>query len=201
MKKSNKLKILAAGDIHGDSRAVKLLSEKAKRENVDLVILTGDLTGVIETKNLIKPFKDNKQKVLLLHGNHEDLATINFLSDLYNIKNIDGYALKYKDIGIFGAGGAVDFNVTEKELFNALKKGNKYLKNIEKKVMITHMHPSGSKSEFSGFSGSKAIRKAINEFHPDILIHSHIHEGEGIEGKIGKTRVINVGRKGKIIEI
>lgn len=201
MKKSNKLKILAAGDIHGDSKLVKKLAEKAKKEKVDFVILAGDIMGIVETKNLIKPFKDAKQKVLLIHGNHEDLATIDFLSDLYNVKNIDGYALKYKDVGIFGAGGAVDFNTTEKELFNTLKKANKYLKNTNKKLMITHMHPKGSKSEFSGFEGSKAIKKAIQEFHPDILIHSHIHEAAGIEGKIGKTKVINVGRKGKIIEL
>jgi Icc-related predicted phosphoesterase len=63
------------------------------------------------------------------------------------------------------------------------------------------MHPLGSKSEFSGFKGSKSIKKAIHEFNPDILLHSHIHEAAGIEGKIGKTKVINVGRKGKIIEL
>jgi len=201
MKKSNKLKILAAGDIHGDSKLAKKLAEKAKKENVDLVILTGDIMGFIDAKNLVKPFKDAKQKVLLLHGNHEDAADVDFLAQLYNAKNLNAYSLKYKDVGIFGAGGAVGFNASEKDIFDALKKGNKYLKDMNKKIMVTHMHPAGSKSEFSGFEGSKGIRKAIKEFHPDILIHSHIHEAEGIEGKIGKTRVINVGRKGKIIEL
>ena len=41
----------------------------------------------------------------------------------------------------------------------------------------------------------------VEKFKPDFLIHSHIHEAEGLEEKIGKTRVINVGRKGKIIEL
>ena len=67
--------------------------------------------------------------------------------------------------------------------------------------MVTHMHAAGTGSEFSGIEGSKGIRKAIEEFKPDFLIHSHIHEGEGIEEKIGKTKVINVGRKGKVLEI
>jgi hypothetical protein len=201
MKTQNKLKILAAGDIHGDSKLAKKLAEKAKKENVDFVVIAGDITGVLDTKNLIKPFKDEKLKVLLLHGNHEDFATTDFLAKLYNIKNIDGYSLKYKNVGIFGAGGAIGFNATEKDIFETLKKGDKYLKDVGKKIMITHMHPAGSKSEFSGFAGSRGIRRAIKEFNPDILIHSHIHEGEGIEGKIGKTRVINVGRKGKIIEL
>ena len=63
------------------------------------------------------------------------------------------------------------------------------------------MHPSPSKSEFSGFPGSKSITKAIKKFKPALLLHGHIHEAGGIEEKIGSTRVINVGRKGKIIEI
>jgi Icc-related predicted phosphoesterase len=67
--------------------------------------------------------------------------------------------------------------------------------------MITHMHPSESLSEFSGFPGSKSINKAIKEFKPDILIHGHIHEAAGVEEIIGKTKVINVGRDGTIIEI
>ncbi|MEM3405395.1 MAG: metallophosphoesterase [Candidatus Pacearchaeota archaeon] len=201
MKKEKKIKILAAGDIHGGSKLVKKLAEKAKKEDVDLIILTGDILGFIETKNIIKPLKDTNKKILLIHGNHEDIATIDFLSNFYNVKNLHGYALKYKNVGIIGAGGAVNFNTTEKELFETLKKANKYIQNSKKKIIVTHMHPAGSKSEFSGFTGSKAIRKAIEKFQPDILIHSHIHEAEGIEGKIGKTKIINVGRKGKIIEI
>ena len=63
--------------------------------------------------------------------------------------------------------------------------------------MVTHMHAQGTKSEFSGIEGSRSIRRAIEKFQPDFLIHSHIHEAEGIEEKIGKTKVINVGRKGK----
>ena len=63
------------------------------------------------------------------------------------------------------------------------------------------MHPSKSKAEFSGFKGSEGIRKSILTFKPDIIFSGHIHEAEGIEEKIGKTKVINIGRKGKIFEI
>ena len=36
---------------------------------------------------------------------------------------------------------------------------------------------------------------------PDLFLQAHIHEAEGIEEKIGKTRVINVGRRGTVIDI
>lgn len=206
-KKTSKLKILAAGDIHGDSRVTISLAEKAERENVDLVVLCGDLTGFRETNNIIKPFKDKNKKVLLIPGNHESFATVDFLTTLYGIKNIHGYSTKYesdgKEIGIFGAGGAdVGLSaMSENEIFKTLKQAHNGIKGIEKKIMVTHMHPEGSLSEASGFQGSSAIKKAIMEFRPNILLHSNIHETEGVEETIGKTKVINVGPKGKIIEI
>ena len=43
-KPRKKIKILAVGDIHGDVGLVKKLAKKARDENVDLVILAGDLT-------------------------------------------------------------------------------------------------------------------------------------------------------------
>ena len=196
-----KLKILAVGDLHGDSSSAKRLAEKAEKEKVDIVILAGDITSFIETKNFLKPFKDKGKKVLLLHGNHESLETADFLAELYGMRNIHGYSVKYNDVGIFGAGGALEFNISDKDLFDTLKKGNDALSGLHKKIMVTHMHAAGTGSEFSGFEGSKGIRKAVEKFQPDFLIHAHIHEAEGIEEKIGKTTVINVGRKGKILEI
>src|SRR3989344_2282311 len=200
-KSHKKLKILAAGDIHGDSKSTKELAEKAEKENVDLVILAGDVTSPIETKNLLKPFKDKNKKVLLLPGNHDNFATIDFLAELYGMRNIHGYSVKYKDVGIFGAGGALGFDTNERELFETLEKGNSALKGLNKKIMVTHMHSAGTISEISGVKGSLGIRHMIEKFQPDVFIHSHIHETEGIEQKIGKTRIINVGRKGIVIEV
>lgn len=204
--KKQKTKILAAGDLHGDKGLAKKLAEKAKKENVDLVILAGDLTMFdSDTKGIIGPFVKLKKPVLLLHGNHESLATIDFLTEMYgpHAKNLHGYSLIKNDVGIFGAGGA-DFGVspmTESQFFKTLSKAHKGIKNLKKKIMVTHTHPFKSKAEFSGFQGSKGIRKAVREFKPDIMISGHIHEAEGIEEKIGKTKVINVGKKGKVIEI
>jgi len=203
MTEKNKLKILAASDIHGESRIAKALARKAEKENVDLVVLCGDIVGFTETENIIKPFKDKNKRVLIIPGNHDTNATADFLASLYNVKNINGYSARYDNVGFFGAGGA-DIGpgiTTEGELFKTLKKAHSSIKGIEKKVMITHMHPEDSLSEFSGFPGSNSIRKAIHEFKPDILIHGHIHEAAGAEEMIEQTRVINVGKEGTIIEI
>lgn len=201
-----KIKILAASDLHGESRTIKKLANQAEKENVDLVVLCGDLTGFDSSAQIIKPFTDKKKKVLLIPGNHDSFATADFLAQLYGVKNIHGYSVQYEHVGFFGAGGTSDLaffpgTLSEKELLSTLKKAHSGLKGIEKKIMVTHMHPSGSKSEFSGISGSKAITKAIREFKPDFLLHGHIHEASGFEETIGTTKVINVGREGKIIEL
>jgi Icc-related predicted phosphoesterase len=196
-----KFKILAAGDIHGDTKLALRLAERAEKEKVDLVILTGDISGLIETRNLIKPFTDRKEKVVFVPGNWDSPDTADVLSKLYHIKNLENYHVAYGNIGVFGLGSAGMLSLNEKEAFEKLKKNFDKVKNLEKKIMVTHLHAQGTKSELSGFPGSSAIRKAIDKFQPDLFISGHIHELEGIEEKIGKTRVLNVGKKGKIIEI
>ncbi|HLD10470.1 MAG TPA: metallophosphoesterase [Candidatus Nanoarchaeia archaeon] len=201
-----KLKILSAGDIHGDSSAAKKLAILAEKEKVDLVILCGDITNFhLDTQNLIKPFKEKNLKLLLIPGNHDSFATADFLAELYGVKNIHGYSVQYKNVGIFGCGGANigTEQLNEDEIYNTLKKGFTQIKDLKKRVMVTHVHPNKTKMEnLSSFiPGSKGVKKAIDNFKPDILLCSHIHEAEGLEEKIGKTRVIHVGRQGKIIEI
>jgi len=202
------MRILASGDIHGDTNLAERLAKRAEDEKVDLVILCGDLTNFeSSTKNIVGPFRKRGKKVLLIPGNHESVATADFLAEVYGASNIHGYSVVYDNVGIFGAGGATNVGpvmpITEDEMFNLLKKGNQKIKDIKTKIMVTHMHPKGSTMEkFSSFvPPSSAIRKAIDEFRPNILLCSHVHEAEGIEEKIGNTLVINVGKKGKIIDV
>ena len=202
----NRIKILAASDLHGDSKLTKRLAARAEKEAVDLVVLCGDLTGFKESKDLIKPFKDKNQKVLLLPGNWDSFATTDFLAQLYGVTNIHGYSAIYEGVGFFGAGSASTAlgprsGISEGELFNTLEKAHSVLKGIEKKVMLTHMHPAGGISEAVGFKGSDSITKAIKKFKPDLLLHGHMHETFGTEDKIDQTRGINVGRDGVVLEI
>ncbi|MEX2017161.1 MAG: metallophosphoesterase [Candidatus Pacearchaeota archaeon] len=204
--KNNKTKILAIGDVHGDTGLVKRLVEKADKENIDIIILAGDITyAEMSLKGIVGPFAQAKKQVLLIPGNHESISTIHFLSELYKpyAKNLHGYYFIKNNIGIFGSGGT-DMGVhwiPDKEIFENLKKSHEKIKSFSKKIMVTHMHPAGSKAEIFGFKGSNAITKAIYEFQPDIVITSHIHEASGLEENFGKTKVINVSRKEKVFEI
>ena len=200
------VKILAAGDIHGDISSANSLAERAEKENVDLVVLCGDLTyGEQSTEGIIGPFVKKGKKVVLIPGNHETIATADFLAQQYDAVNLHGYSIKLGDVGLFGAGGANIglFQLEEQEIYDLLKNSHEKIKDVKTRIMVTHVHPTGSKMEkfTKFFPGSTGVENAINAFKPDILLCSHVHEAEGIEETIGNTKVINVGKSGKIINL
>lgn len=198
------MKILAVSDIHGDKALAQKMADLGAKEKVDLVLLAGDLIGFNgEVNGLVGPFKAKGLEVGLLPGNHEGMAEIGFLVDKYGAKNMHGYVWKKGDVGIFGCGyGDIGIHqLNEEDFFNTLKQAHDSLGKIKTKIMVTHVQPSESILGLhqSGW-GSTGVRKAVEEFQPHLHICGHVHETEGIEDKIGKTRVINVGRKGRIIE-
>ena len=198
------MKILALSDVHGDRSFIKRMAEKGAKEKVDLVILAGDLVDHEGSpEGLVGPFKEKGLEVAVMPGNHEGLAEIGFMVDTYGVKNLHGYVWKKGDVGIFGCGyGDIGIHqLTEKEFFSTLNQAHESVKNMKKKIMVTHVQPSDSVLGLGVFPGSTGVRKAIDEFQPDVHICGHVHETHGVEEIIGKTRVINVGKTGRIIEI
>jgi len=205
-KTNNNFRILAASDIHANEPVINNLAKIAEKEKVDLVVLAGDLLEWNEyARNIIKPFLDKNKPVVFVPGNHETSEAAESIAKHYKVKNLDGDCLKMGDIGFFGAGGTnMMLNyVPDSEIYENLKKGHERIRDAKKKIMVTHMPPAGTLFEkfFVRGAGSKAVTKAIEKFQPDIHICGHIHEMEGFEEKIGKTRVITVGARGTIIDV
>lgn len=199
------MKILALSDVHGDRTFIKEMAEKGAQEHVDLVILAGDLVDHAgEISGIVGPFKEKGLEVAVLPGNHEGLAEIGFLVDRYAATNLHGYVLQKGDIGIFGCGyGDVGLHqLTEEAFFATLEQAHASLKNVKKKIMVTHIQPSDTiiGLKMPGW-GSTSVRRALERFKPDLHLCGHIHETHGIEEMVGSTKVINVGKTGKIIEI
>jgi len=199
-----KLRILAAGDIQGDSAAAESLSKKAEREHADLVILAGDIHGSRKTRNLISPFKKRNQKVIFVPGNWDTTVEANSLKDIYQINNIDGKYTHYNGVDIIGVGSPdfkLDIDDDNERLDSLIYNFEKVKNKNTKKILVSHLHARDTVAEFSGIRGSAVLREVIDQFHPDVFICGHIHEAAGLEQKIGKTKLFQVGKKGKIIEI
>ena len=203
------LRILACSDIHGDKTLLEQLAVQADKEKADVVIIAGDFAprdgANTAPPYLIGRFLNKGKKVFLLNGNWESESLLKMIEDVYGLKSIHGDYATFGDVGIFGCGGASigPFATTEQEIFEGLERGFNKIKNKPVKIMVTHSHPAGSTIEkFTNlFPGSIAVRKAIDEFQPDIVFCGHVHEAQGIEETIGKTKVINVAKTGKVIEV
>lgn len=194
-----KLKILAAGDLHGSLDVAKKLSKKGKREKVDLVVLAGDIYGYGGgDEGILEPFVKAGQRVVFVPGNCDFDEECEKLS--VHGKNIHNYYVTYKGVGIAGIGNQNWKLSLDEEDLESIKKNFSKMKS-KKKILVSHLHVEGTMAEFSGVPGESVLRKAVEYFEPDLVISAHIHEGEGIEDSIGKTRIVQVGRKGKILKV
>jgi Icc-related predicted phosphoesterase len=194
-----KLRILAAADLHGDVDLAKKLSVKAKKGKADLVVLAGDIQGASEgDESILKPFEKAGQKVVFVPGNWESAKEHQAMRD--RAKSLHNYYVTYNDVGIAGI-GSEDFKLSfDSDDLEAIK-GNFERMKPKKRILVSHLHARGTKAEFSGFEGDEILRGAVEKIKPDLLISAHVHEAEGVEDKIGKTKVVQVGRKGKFLEI
>lgn len=196
------MKILAVADIHGDLGLVKKIEKLINKEKVDLVILAGDQTWLGKMEDgLVGPL--TKKETLMIPSNHEPEEAIKIWEKMYpNVRNLHKKHFEKEGIGFFGS-GSLEWGMIlkESEIYEDLKKAHDKIKHLKKKIMITHEPPAGSKIELLGFPGSYGVKKAIDQFSPDILICGHIHEGGGLVEKIKKTKVINVARTPIIFKI
>ena len=50
-------------------------------------------------------------------------------------------------------------------------------------------------------AGSRAVREFIEKYQPKYFFCGHIHEAAGVSVEIGKTRAMNVGKHGYLLEL
>ncbi len=194
------MKILAVSDIHG--KYMKII-EYLKENNVDLIILTGDIThfGPPElAEEIINEISSFDIPVLAIPGNCDPINLYGNI-DNSNAINIHGRSVTIKNIGICGFGGSnpTPFNTPlefdEVEIYDEARKAMESIKNHKVTLFITHAPPIGTKTDIlpSGdHVGSESIRRVIEEFQPTLNICGHIHESRAMD-EVGETKVINPG--------
>ena len=110
---------------------------------------------------------------------------------------LHGESLEIAGLRLFGLGygvpptpfGAWSCDMSEVEAENQLSR----CKGVD--ILITHSPPKGVVDVTSqGISaGSTAIRAAIETLQPQLALCGHIHDSWGQTGRIGETRVVNLG--------
>jgi len=193
------MKILAFSDIHGDINYLKEVYIKFKKENPDIVVFSGDLFEFYRSSKKIKENLEKfDKKILLIHGNHESSDMIDKICSK-NIINIHKKIFEFNNIKFFGYGGG-GFDITDKKLELLTEKIKQKLNNW---VFVTHQPPFNTNLDriFDRHVGSKSIRKVIENLNPLLNICGHLHENFNLKDIIKRTKIVNPGPSGSVINI
>jgi Icc-related predicted phosphoesterase len=197
------MKLLAFVDLHGDAGCLKRLIKRAKNKDIDLVVTAGDLTMFEDhMRHILRKLNSIGKKVLIIPGNHESEKNLRDAVKSYeNCVEFNKKAVKvggYVFLG-YGEGG---FSLNDPE-FRKVSRGwyGKYQK--EKVILVLHGPPFGTRlDKIDGkYVGNKDFRKFIERIKPKMVICGHLHETAGKIDKIGKTKVINPGWEGAVVEL
>ena len=194
------MKILAVSDIHG--KHMKII-EYLKKNHVDLIILTGDITnfGPCElAEEILNQISSFDIPVLAIPGNCDPIDLYGKIDNSKAV-NIHGTSVTIKNIGICGFGGSnpTPFNTPlefdEVEIYEEARRVMESITDHDVTLFVTHAPPSDTQTDVlpsGNHVGSESIRKVIEEFQPSLNLCGHIHESMAMD-EIGETKVINPG--------
>lgn len=195
-------------DTHGSSSKMRRIIEKSK--DVDLIVCAGDFT-VFETdmKKILHELDSIGKPVLIIHGNHETASGVMIgCEQLENVIFIHRTYYIYNDFIFYGHGGG-GFSIRDEKFTNDSKKFIEDLTMLSNKnnkkyklVLVTHAPAHGTNLDYlDTHVGNKSITEFILKHAPILAVSGHIHETAGYEDRINKTRLINPGWDGMIIDL
>jgi Icc-related predicted phosphoesterase len=197
------LKLQIFSDIHNDWTTLeRLLSVEA-----DYYIAAGD--QVTWSKGLDRCgqiLQSRGDKVYVLPGNHESAAETAGMCARYGLHDFHQRHMQVGRWHVAGLGysSPTPFNTpgeyTEPQLAERLQR----FAELSPLVLICHAPPHGTALDRIRpglHAGSTAVGDFIGQHQPEFFFCGHIHEAEGVEIEIGKTRARNVGKAAYLLEL
>jgi len=198
------MRVLVFSDVHGDQSIIAKIKERSKE--CDLILCCGDITpahGI--TINAAKAIGKFDVKVLAIPGNFEMPDEMSFVCKELDWINLHGKSIEINGLTFFGCGGGntgpfnTPYELTEAQFREILNK----FSGRDKFVFMSHCPSKGFLDEVRSGShvGSVAIGEFVKKTQPLFQFCGHIHEEGGKESNIGKTKVYNVARQVKLLDI
>ncbi len=198
------MKFLTFVDVHENKSALQELVVRAKKPDIDFVICAGDFSTFGRgMKNVLKAFHEIGKTFYVIPGNHEEhQASLPELVREFphcfllhrNAVNIGAYWF----LG-YGSGGFAQEDAEFRKISREW-----YSKYQDKKtVLVTHGPPFATALDLLGerHVGNKDYRKFIERMRPVLVVSGHLHETAGATDSIGRTKLVNPGPEGSVIEL
>ena len=197
------MRLLIFSDIHGDAAAL----ERLMGTDADYYFAAGDLANWGKGLDQLGPIlQKHAERMYVMPGNHEsesDIAAfcarhgfMNFHSETAEIGGVRFAGLGYSTVTPFNTPG----EYSEDEIAARLEKFVEW----KPQVLICHSPPLGTaldRIREGLHAGSSAVRGYIEAHQPAYFFCGHIHEAEGAVIQMGRTRAVNVGKRGWLLEI
>ena len=197
------MKLLIFSDIHSNHKAL----ERLMATEADYYFAAGDLVnwsrGLEACGKIMQP---RAAKVFVLPGNHESASHIAAFCAQFGFRNFHEQSIRIGKYHVAGLGysSPTPFNTpgeySEAELAERLA----HFEPLDPLVLICHAPPHGTSLDRirDGLhAGSRSVRDFVDRRQPDYLFCGHIHEAEGVEVVLGKTKAVNVGKRGYLLEL
>jgi len=197
------VKLLIFSDIHNNWKTLEhLLSVEA-----DYYIAAGDqVTRAKGYERCGEILQTRGDKVYVLPGNHESAVDVAAMCARYGLHAFHERHIQVGKWHVAGLGysNPTPFHTpgeyTEPQLADRLQR----FAELDPLVLVCHAPPYGTPLDQirpGVHAGSRSVRAFIEQRQPAYFFCGHIHESEGVETTLGKTRAWNVGRKGYLLEL
>jgi Icc-related predicted phosphoesterase len=198
------VRLLAFSDIHRDlDRAREIASMSAE---ADVVVAAGDFGSLHRgVEQLIDMLVVIEKPTILVPGNNEtDDELREACGGWRSSVVLHGEGCSVDGVSFWGLGGGIpvtpwpwSFDLTEDEAAAALAGCPSHVD-----VLVLHSPPYGYLDGSGSRSlGSRALLSAIERVQPSVAVCGHIHECAGREASVGRTRLFNLGPRGRFIEV
>jgi len=197
------LKLLLFSDIHNDWKTL----ERILRVDADYYISAGDQVswgrGLERCGEILRT---RGQRVWVLPGNHESAAQISQMCAEYGLNDFHERHFKVGRWHVAGLGysSPTPFNTPGEYGEPELARRIEPFAALEPLVLVCHAPPRGTALDQIRpglHAGSTSVRDFIEKHQPAYFFCGHIHEAEGAETMIGKTRARNLGKKEWMLEL
>ena len=197
------MKLLIFSDIHNDWKTL----ERLLAIDADYYIAAGDQVtwakGIERAGEILSKRGD---KVYVLPGNHESAEMVAAMCARHGLHNFHERHITVGRWNVAGLGysSPTPFHTpgeySEEQIAERLRK----FADLKPLVLVCHAPPYGTALDQARkglHAGSRAVREFIEKYQPEHFFCGHIHEAEGVEIAMGKTRARNVGKAGHLLEL
>jgi Icc-related predicted phosphoesterase len=197
------VKLLLFSDIHNDWKTL----ERILGVEADYYISAGDQVswarGLDRAGEILRTRGD---KVWVLPGNHETDTQIAEMCARCGLNDFHGRQFAVGDWTIAGLGysSPTPFDTPGEYSEAEIARRLEGFAGIEKLVLVCHAPPRDTALDqvnATVHAGSTAVREFIERQRPEYFFCGHIHEAEGAEIQMGRTRARNLGKKEFLLEL